>query len=315
MSRTFTGRATQSLLSLAILSLLATGALAQNPATQSNGNVVVTVLPKHEGDVAPSVANQDLSIKVNGKNAKVVKWAPYQDGNVELVLLIDDSARSSLGTQLNEIASFVKTLPPNIKAAIAWMENGRAVFTTPLSTDHDQVLKALHLPGGSPGFSASPYFCLSDLAQHWPSNDPAARREVVEISDGVDPYQRRFDPEDPYVQASVTDSVKAHLVVYFIYWRALGRADNTESANNAGQNLMQEVVQGTGGKSFWEGLGNPVSFQPYFEELTRRLRNQYELRFSAQHNGKPEVETFKLKLSAPGDEITAPQQVLVAPNQ
>jgi hypothetical protein len=30
-------------------------------------------------------------------------------------------------------------------------------------------------------------------------------------------------------------------------------------------------------------------------------------------NGKPEVETFKLKLSAPGEEVTAPQQVLVVP--
>ena len=33
-------------------------------------------------------------------------------------------------------------------------------------------------------------------------------------------------------------------------------------------------MQATGGKSFWQGMGNPVSFQPYFEELTRRLRNQ-----------------------------------------
>jgi hypothetical protein len=29
--------------------------------------------------------------------------------------------------------------------------------------------------------------------------------------------------------------------------------------------------------------------------------------------GKPEVETLKLKLSAPGAEVNAPQQVLVAP--
>jgi hypothetical protein len=60
-------------------------------------------------------------------------------------------------------------------------------------------------------------------------------------------------------------------------------------------------------------MGNPVSFQPYFDELTRRLRNQYELGFVSPLKGKAEVETMKLKLSAPGNDVNAPQQVLVVP--
>lgn len=289
-------------------------AFSQTEGALGVGQAVVTVLPKHDGEVAPSVANQDLSVKVNGKNAKVTTWAPFKsDDRMELVLLIDDSARSSLGSQMEEIAHFIKTLPPNTKAAIAYMDNGRATFAVPLTTDHDQVLKALHLPGGASASSSSPYFCLSDLAQHWPSNDAEARREVVMVTDGVDSYDRRFDPEDPYVEAAMTDAVKARLVVNSIYWMGRGRADSTESANNAGQNLLNEVTAATGGKSFWQGMGNPVSFEPYFDELTRRFHNQYELGFVTPMKGKPEVETFKLKLSAPGDEVDAPQQVLVAP--
>jgi len=295
--------------------LFASGAaVAQEQAALGVGQVVVTVLPKHEGDVAPSVANQDLSVKVNGKNAKVTKWTPFRsDDRMELVLLIDDSARGSLGTQMEEIAHFIKTLPPNTKAAIAYMENGRATFAAPLTADHDQVLKALHLPGGGSATDSSPYFCLSDLAKRWPSNDAYARREVVMVTDGVDSYERRFDPEDPYVEAAMTDAVKARLVVNSIYWMGRGRADSTEYANNAGQNLLNEVTAATGGKSFWQGMGNPVSFEPYFDELTRRFHNQYELGFVTPMKGKPDVETFKLKLSAPGDEVDAPQQVLVMP--
>jgi hypothetical protein len=302
---------------LVLIALLwSAGASAQNGDNQANGVAVVTVLPKHEGDVvAPSVANQDLSIKVNGKNARVTKWEPYKSPNdrVELVLLIDDGARSSLGTQLEDITSFVKTLPPNVKVAIGYMQQGRTTFATPLSDDHEKVLSALHLPGGSPGYAASPYFCLSDLAKNWPSNDFGARREVVMVTDGVDGYQLHYDPEDPYVEAAMNDAVKAHLVVYAIYWVSRGRVDATGYENSAGQNLLQEVTQATGGKSFWQGLGNPVSFQPYFEELTRRLRNQYELGFVSTVKDKPEVETFKLKLSAPSDDVSAPQRVLVAP--
>lgn len=299
--------------------IIATGALAergtQTGDDQGTGVAVVTVVPKHAGEVTPSVANQDLSIKVNGKNAKVTSFSPLngRSNPVELVLLIDDSARTSLGIQLNEIANFVKTLPPNVKAGIAYMENGRAVFSSPLSADHEQILRALRLPSGSPGYSASPYFCLSDLAKNWPSHDTSARREVVMVTDGVDQYDRRYDPEDPYVAAAASDAVKAHLVVYAIYWMNRGRLDATRYENNAGQNLLLQVTEATGGRSFWEGLGNPVTFQPYFEDLTRRLHNQYEVGFETQLKGKPEVETFKLKLSAPGEEVDVPQQVLVVP--
>ncbi|MGA2536099.1 MAG: hypothetical protein ABSF53_08800 [Terracidiphilus sp.] len=295
--------------------MIAAGASRQAGAQQGSGQAVVTVLPKHDAEMAPSVSNQDLAVKVNGKTAKVTEWSPLNGASnrMELVLLIDDSARSSLGTQLSEIEAFVKTLPPNTRTGIAYMENGRAAFTGPLSTDHDQVLKALHLPAGGAGVDSSPYFCLSDLAKNWPSTHSQARREVIMVTDGLDRYQPHYDPEDPYVQAAMNDAVRAHLVVYSIYWLGRGRIDSTEAANTAGQNLLVEVTQATGGKSFWQGFGNPVSLQPYFEELTRRFRNQYELGFESPLNGKPEVESFKLKLSAPGGEVTAPQQVFVTP--
>jgi len=278
------------------------------------GDVVVTVLPKHDGEVAPSVANQDLAVKIDGKNAKVTRWAPFNpDGTVELVILIDSGARTSLGRQLDDIAQFVKSLPPNVKTAIGYMQEGRTTFAAPLTDDHAAVLKALHLPGGSAGSSGSPYFCLSDLAKRWPSSDPAARREVVMITNGVDTYDQRFDPDDPYVNAAMNDAVRARLVVYSIYWADQGISNATAAANNTGQNLLQLVAETTGGRSFWQGSGNPVSFTPYFDDLTRRLRNQYELGFSGPLKGKPQVESFKLKLSAPGTEIDAPERVLVAP--
>jgi hypothetical protein len=133
------------------------------------------------------------------------------------------------------------------------------------------------------------------------------------VTNGVDNYDRRYDPDDPYMQAAITDSVKARMVVYAIYWADQGAANRTGYANNTGQNLLGLVTDATGGKSFWLGMGNPVSFEPYFEELTRRLNNQYELGFISPLKGKPEVETMKLKLSAPGAEVNAPQQVLVTP--
>lgn len=281
---------------------------------QGQGHAVVTILPKDGGQV-PASASRDLSVKVNGKNARVTAWQPYRspDDPVELVLLIDGAARNSLGRQMDDIQHFVTGLPANVAVGIAYMQNGQAVFSGPLSTNHAQVLQGLHLPGGMPGINASPYFCLSDLAKRWPGQNAQARREVVMVTDGVDNYERRYDPDDPYVQAAINDAVRARLVVYSIYWMNEGRFDRTFYANYDGQNLLTQLTEATGGKSFWQGLGNPVTFQPYFQELTRRLQNQYELGFMTTTNGKPGVENLKLNLHAPGAEINAPQRVFVAP--
>jgi len=65
------------------------------------------------------------------------------------------------------------------------------------------VLQALHLPGGSIGSSASPYFCLSDLAQHC-LPEIAGTARSGHGDDGIDNYERRFDPEDPYVRPRST---------------------------------------------------------------------------------------------------------------
>jgi len=293
--------------------LLAPSAFPQGEKV-GDGQVIVTIMPKKAGDPAPAVAAQDMTVKVNGKDSKVTGFQALTSvkAPVELVILIDGSARTSLGRQMDEIGQFVNTLPPNIRATIGYMQNGNSELTGPFTADHAAILKGLHLPGGGAGSNGSPYFCISDLAKRWPSQDRATRREVLMITNGVDEYDRRFDPEDNYVQQAIADSVRAHMVLYSIYWSGQGRFDATRMADNAGQNLLQLVTDATGGKSFWIGTGNPVSFQPYLEELTRRFQNQYELSFTVPTNGKPQVETFKLKFKAPGAEVAAPQQVFVA---
>ena len=42
---------------------------------------------------------------------------------------------------MDEIGKFVNSLPPNVKAGIAYMENGQAQFVAPLTSDHAAILK------------------------------------------------------------------------------------------------------------------------------------------------------------------------------
>lgn len=290
-----------------------------NPAQAASGQegeaqALVTILSSHPNEQRPKVTEQDIKLaKVNGKDSQVngFRYVRGSQNPVELVLLIDDDARTSLGTQMGDIRKFIQEMPPHTKMAIAYMINGVAQFASPLSSDPAQVLKGLHLTVGPPMVSASPYFCLSDLAKHWPSNDRSARREVVMISDGVDYYEMRYDPEDPYVHAAMDDSVRAGLTIYFLYWKNVGMADRFAWAQDAGQNLMLMVTQATGGYSYWQGYGDPVSFQPYFQDIRRRLENQYLVSVTAPTNASRHYAHLQLKVQVPNAKVTAPQEVFV----
>jgi hypothetical protein len=293
---------------------LAPFALSQSE-NEGQGTAVVTVLPKSSSAPATDISEQTIHLEVNGKQSQITNWLPLRGSNadVELVLLLDDGARASLGREFDDIRQFIQSLPPNVKVALAYMQNGRAALAAPLTASHARVLQELHLPMAMPGYSASPYFCLSDLAKGWPSNDRSARREVIMITDGVDYYHLQYDPEDPYVEAAIDDSVRAHLVVYSIYWRNVGPVDRSWYENNAGQNLLFEVTGATGGNSYWIGFGNPVSLSPYFDDFSRRLNNQYELGFSAALSGKAEVASLKVKVNEPDVKTTAPEKAWLSP--
>ena len=281
------------------------------PAVEGQGQAIVTLMPK--GSEFAVIQPQNLELKIDGKQSNITRLVPAKGPNspLELVILVDGSARSSLGTQFGEIGDFVKEMPNSAKVAIAYMENGRAVMTGPLSSDPTAVLQGLRLPGGGSGTSASPYFCLSDLAKNWPSQDASARREVVMITDGVDYYNLRFDPNDPYVQAAINDSIRSGLVVYSFYWMNRGSVDRSEYENNAGQSLLSELTQATGGNSYWQGSGDPVSFGSFFKDLRQRFQNQYKIGFTSKLKGKPELQRFSLKMKGAEAKVYAPQQVFV----
>ena len=280
---------------------------------QGQGQGVVTVLPKNGRESSINILQRDLQLKVNGRLSNITEWLPLREHNtnLEIVLLIDSSARASLGLQFGEIAEFIRSLSPDVKVAVGYMNAGRAVMAGPLSTNHDEVVNEFRIPGATAGSNASPYFCLSDLAKHWPSTDRTARREAVLITDGVDNYGERLDMNDQYVKTAIDDSIRAGLVIYSIFWPNQGYADRSGSESFDGQNLLAQVTQATGGYSYWMGRRQPVSLSTYFEDIAWRLKNQYRLSFHSLLKGKPQIQDIELKVNNSSTEVYAPQGVFI----
>jgi hypothetical protein len=283
-------------------------------SASANARTVITILPKKDGELLPTVNTANVAVKVDNKPASAASLSHFGSGsaNLELVLLVDDSARSSLGLYLKEMSTFLTSLPPTAAVAVAYIDNGAPRFLSPFTTDHAAAAKTLRLTAGPAGISSDPYFALTALVDGWPSHEAGMRHEVVMISDGVDPYYGlRYDPENPYVTKALGDAQKHNVVVYSIFYKDRGRADRFGIAINSGQNYLIQLSEGTGGEAYYIGYDNPVSFSPFFSEISRNLMNQYELGVSVPAKVKDGLQSLKVKVNAPNTKTMAASDIFI----
>jgi len=280
--------------------------------------VLVNIEPK---SVPPANASV-LTVSVNDHKEALSDWAPVAPGNAQVALLIDDGLRESIGRELDNLRNFVRGLPPGVEVMIGFMQYGHVVSDQPFSSDHQLVATGIHLPAGMPGMSASPYICLSDFVKKWPSSGASSSasgfstssqhkaRFVLMLSNGVDPYNGStsiMNQDSPYVTAAITDSQRAGVAVYAIYFGDAGIRG--ASADNSGQSYLSQLTQGTGGVSLWEGVGNPVSMAPFLTTFAHSIAETYIATFIAPTGKDPQRDMVRVKFTAPKTKLHAPESV------
>jgi hypothetical protein len=277
-------------------------------ASEGGGDAQLIITAKAKKNQSAPLQQKDVTVLVKNRPAEITNWEPLRGPNagLQLVFLFDESARSYLALQIPSIRKFIDGLPPSAEVAVAYMGNGRAVMAQTLTRDHALAAKSLRLTNGIPGISASPYFCLSDLAKHWPSN-AKTRRVVLMVTNGEDPYYQGGGLQDPYVDSAIADAQRAGLLVYSIYFRNTGRSGRL--GRLYGQSYLLRVSDETGGVSYASTLmTSPVSFDPYLDEFKTSLENQYMLSIAAQGSG---LQRIKVKSNVPGVKLAAPAAVYV----
>jgi hypothetical protein len=278
-------------------------------------HILVTVEPKH-GSNAPVITRDDVMVHQGKDRDQVTDWTPAQGDRaaLELFILIDDDANTSLGSQLEDIRQFINAQPSTTKIGVAYMQNGIARVAQEPTSDHAQAAKALRLPMGAGGANASPYFSLSDLVKKWPTG--AERREVLMVSDGIDRYYGEGDLEDPYLQAALDDAGKAGIVVSAIYTPGVGHYGHSYWQNYWGQIYLSQLADKTGGEAYYIGFtGAPVTFAPYLDDVARRLAHQYFLGFLAKPEKKSGWQQIRLSTEIPNVDLVSAGRVYVSPGQ
>src|SRR5579884_2645498 len=142
---------------------------AQSNASGVPASVVITLEPKH-GTTIPPIEMQDIRVKEAGEQRPVESLKPLANSGMQLMLLIDDSARGTFGTEISTLKQFVTSLPPNFEVAVAYMRNGMAQITANWTRDHAAAANGIRVAFGPGGADVSPYDSITDAIKKWPAN-------------------------------------------------------------------------------------------------------------------------------------------------
>ena len=288
---------------------------AQRAAPASNDLVRVTVtLEGSKQNPNPEVTAEDLVVYQEKDRRPVVEWAPAKGdrGALELAILIDDSLDvTGVGQNLNDLATFIRTLPATTQVAVAYGSNGNAQILQNFTTDHEAAAKALRLPFGTPNIS-SIFFAVSDLLSRWPQS--SARHEMLLVSNGIDLFYGAADSSpalSPSLQQAIDQAQRAGVMVYTIYASGFGRRAQDFFLVSNGQGCLSRLTDETGGNAYFQGFQTPISFQPFLQDVSRLFGEQYLLTFKAQLGKKGELQRLKLKTEQKGVELSAPERVYI----
>jgi hypothetical protein len=118
-------------------------------------------------------------------------------------------------------------------------------------------------------------------------------------------------PVDPYLDTAIADAQRAGIVVFTIYTPHVGHFGHSYFGISWAQNYLAELSEDTGADMF--GFGNipPVSFAPFFKQISDRLANQYIATVLMVPGSKAGFEPVRLITKTPNTDIVTQTRVYV----
>jgi hypothetical protein len=154
---------------------------------------------------------------------QVTDWAPAQGerAGLELFFLIDEASAWNLGSQLEDLRTFINAQPSSTAIGVGYARNGTVEIRQDLTNDHALAAKSLRLPMSSVGAYGSPYLSVADLMNRWTASNN--RREVVLVTDGIDRAGRgRNALTNPDVDVAASAARRTGTIVHAIYFPGVG---------------------------------------------------------------------------------------------
>ena len=197
---------------------------------------------------------------------------------VNLAILIQDDLVSHVNNELNITRDFIQSLPEGSQVMVGYITSGSLQVRQPFTRDLGKAARSLRILVSST--SASPYNPYVEVLEALRKFDSTGKNPnvLLLVSDGLD-VSRGFDPASVLssidMERAIAEAKRRGVSIFSFYAPSVGLTRHNFLAASWGQSSLNRVSDETGGKAFFQGLTDFVTFNTYFERLTRAL-NQLE---------------------------------------
>ena len=295
--------------------LMSQSALGQAPSANGNSvsrgtgrpvTIPLTIRVKEETEF--ELQNIDLTISEDGEPQTLISLKSIGTNSpLTLGVLIQEDLVPSVGNEIKALKEFIKGLPKGSRVMIGYLRTGSLQVKQRFTNDLERAASALRPPVGFASASPyNPYVEVIEALKRFESQ-PLGRRAILLVSDGLD-ISRGVDSSSPTqsvdLQRAINESQRRAVAIYGFYAPTQVAASNPALVNNAQSSLLR-LSNETGGIAFFQGLGAPVSFEPFIRDLDVSLQKQAALTYLSTHLDKG-FHRIDVKSSTPGVRVAFP---------
>jgi VWFA-related protein len=234
------------------------------------------------------VQAETITVKEDNEVQQILSIRSVTEAPLTIAILIQDDLSSGFNNQLKDIRDFIRALPQGTRVMVAYLRAGAPQIVQKWTDDRELASKSLRIVTSSASAApSSPYDGVSTILPRFDAI-PAGRRAVLLFSDGLDTsgglnlasITQSFDLEQAIIKAQ-----KRSVAVYSFHWPT-ERSNGNSTLSFAAQGALQKLSTETGGRSFGNGISEPPSFGPYFDDLEMTLGRQFALSYLSTHMKK-----------------------------
>jgi VWFA-related protein len=233
----------------------------------------------------------DLRVREDGEEQKILSIRAYGiETPLSVAILIQDDVVTSIHNEIKPLREFIRRLPRGSRVMVGYITNGSLQVRQRFTGDLDRAAETLRTPIGSA--NAAPYNPYVEIIEGLKRFEamPKGRRAMLVITDGVD-ISRGLDGSSPSqsidLQRAIKEAQRQGVAIYSFYAPSVTSSSlNSQRLSFNGQGSLQLLSDDTGGRAFFQGMGAPVSFDPFLKELAGTFTRQIALTYLSTHPKK-----------------------------
>ncbi len=198
---------------------------------------------------------------------------------VNLAILIQDDLVPKVGNEIKVTKDFIRSLPDGSQVMVAYITANTLQVRQQFTADTNVAANSLRIPVGSTSASSyAPYNQVLEALKLFDKNSKNTNA-ILLISDGLDVSQG-FDSQSILNSTDLERSIKRanekNITVYSFYAPSAGLTSNNSSLALLGQGALNKLSDKTGGRAFFQGTIGFVTFDSYFERLSKEINERNE---------------------------------------